>query len=269
MKLEKILAKINNLKAMLKVLKDLTTPKEFLNTKPKNTFIFDFDNTIINDAVLLKVVKISSAYDKIKIDKISELIKKRKINGRPIIHEILPEINEILGHNINKKDFQKALKNLTITDNINNIIREIRSQGYEIFIIGGAYSTCDILLKISEQLNIKPENIFSGLDSFDKNNNLFFDINKNGFSNCKNGTRITNDWNKVDVIKYLKKTNQTKGKIIHIGDGENDLEVWKSGEVDQFIGFGVNHVSKKVKKEAPVFVENIEDFEKEINKFIN
>ncbi len=49
-----------------------------------------------------------------------------------------------------------------------------------------------------------------------------------------------------------------KHKIIHIGDGENDLEVWDSGAVDYFIGFGGNKINLNVKKKSPAFFETSE-----------
>ena len=59
--------------------------------------------------------------------------------------------------------------------------------------------------------------------------------------------------NKSDLIKLLKHQGKISGKITHIGDGKNDLEVWQAGFIDNFIGFGLNQVDKKVQKEAPIF----------------
>ena len=73
---------------------------------------------------------------------------------------------------------------------------------------------------------------------------------------------------KSDLIKFLKKEKIINGKIIHIGDGENDLEVWKSGKVDLFIGFGVNKVISKVAKESPIFVKTIEEFDNLLEKIL-
>ena len=136
-------------------------------------------------------------------------------------------------------------------------------------IIGGAYSTCSSIVKLASRLGMDAQNIFSGSDSFDKNGNLIFEPSKNGYSNCKTNDRITNDWIKGDAIKELKHRGKISGKIIHIGDGENDLEVWKSGEADLFIGFGINTVNKKVKDEAPVFIDSIEELEMEVIKLIS
>ena len=118
-----------------------------------------------------------------------------------------------------------------------------------------------------ERAGIERSNIYSGQDFIAKEikegkmNPPFY------YTNCGTG-KSTNAFHKSDVIKMLKETNQTEGKIIHIGDGENDLEVWKTKQCDVFIGFGVNYIDKKVKKEAPVFVESMEEFKKEIEKIL-
>ncbi len=234
--------------------------------KQKYTFIFDFDETIAQDAVLPEVIKVSAGYDKIKIEKIFKLIKERKVDGKPIIHAILVEIEGILGHKATEKDFDIVTARLKITSNLEHVVKKIQDAGHQILIIGGAYSTCGSVVKVASRLGIDAKSIFSGSNSFDKNGDLIFDSNKNGYSNCKTNDRITSDWIKSDAIKELKRRGKISGKIIHIGDGENDLEVWKSGEVDLFIGFGVNTINKKVKKEAPVFVNSIEELEREIAK---
>lgn len=50
--------------------------------------------------------------------------------------------------------------------------------------------------------------------------------------------------------------------MIHIGDGANDLEVWKKKECDLFIGFGLNNIDIDVKRDAPIFVTDINSFKR-------
>lgn len=234
------------------------------------TVIFDFDDTLIQDAVLLEVINVAAGGNQNKIDSIKQLIKERKQNGKPVIQTILPEVNEILRKSITVDDFKKASKNLEslFTPNIKDVIKTIKDNNHKVLIIGGAYSTCDILKNLGMLLGVDAVDIFSGATSFDENGALVFDERKNGYSNCLTGQRITDDWIKSDAIKFLKKQGVIKGKIIHIGDGENDLEVWNVSQVDVFIGFGINRVNEKVKAEAPIFVKTIDEFKTEINKIL-
>jgi phosphoserine phosphatase len=241
------------------------------NNKPnnKNTFIFDFDDTTIRDAILLKVISVSAKNDSIKIAKIKELIKQKKKNGQPVIHLILGEIEKIVGRKITLKDFNIASKLLQkdITLGLVEVIKNINARGHDVMIIGGAYSTCSSIKKILIESGINTKYVISGIDSFDKDGNLLLDKNNIGFFDCNNGTKIVGNFVKSDVIKYLKQQNMIHGKVIHIGDGENDLEVSKAGEADVFIGFGVNKIVPKVQKEAPIFVNNIEEFKSVIFRY--
>ncbi|CAF1661894.1 unnamed protein product [Rotaria magnacalcarata] len=140
--------------------------------------------------------------------------------------------------------------------------------GNQVIIIGGGYGTCSIVLGVAKDLGINPANVFSGISSFDKNDNFVVTPDKIGFFNCVTGEKITNNFIKSEVISYLKKKEIIKGKVIHVGDGENDLEVWNSGQADLFIGFGVNKTNKKVKDYAPVFVKTVFNFNEYIDQNI-
>lgn len=242
-------------------------------SKSGNTFIFDFNDTLISDAVLLETIKVSANYDKNKIEKINNVIQERKKQeggDKVVIYLVLDKIHSILGHRIKKKDFDKAKSNLLekITPEIKDSIEKIKKSNGKVYIVGGEYSTCGIITEIAKKIKIDSNNIYSGLDGFDKNDQLTFDKKKIGFSHCKSGKKIINTFTKSDAIKYLKENGIIKGKIIHIGDGGNDLEVWESGAVNQFIGFGLNRKVAIVEKNAPIFVRNIKEFNKEIDKFL-
>jgi HAD superfamily phosphoserine phosphatase-like hydrolase len=234
------------------------------------TVIFDFDDTLVQDAALLEVINVAAGGNQDKIDSIKQLIKERKQNGKPVIQTILLEISEILGKSITVDDFKKASKNLEslLTPNIKDVIKTIKDNNHKVLIIGGAYSTCDILKDIGMFLGVDAVDIFSGATSFDENGVLVFSELKNGYSNCSTDQRITKDWIKSDAIKFLKAQGTIKGKVLHIGDGENDLEVWTARQVDVFIGFGINKINNKVKAEAPIFVETIDEFKTQINKIL-
>lgn len=100
-------------------------------------------------------------------------------------------------------------------------------------------------------------------------NTFIFDKTKEGFSNCLSGEKIENDWEKGNVINYLEKKKRITGKIIHVGDGKNDLEVWEANLVNFFIGFGINKIVPEVQKKAPAFVKTIDEFKAIIKKYDN
>lgn len=138
-------------------------------------------------------------------------------------------------------------------------------------IIGGGTWGCAVILEFAKQFGIEKSDIYSGYfkDFSDSEvKKVLFD--KFRYANCGNlDLQTPVSEKKSDIIKFLKQREIIKGKVIHIGDGENDLEVWNAGEADVFIGFGVNRYSKKVEDGSEVYVKTMEEFQIEINKILN
>jgi HAD superfamily phosphoserine phosphatase-like hydrolase len=236
-----------------------------MSCQAKKTYIFDFDQTISKNSALLEVYNTSLNYNIVKMQYIKNLIQqKSKIVKGVVSYLVLPDVEKMINRKITKQDFTIASNNLikySVANEIKDIIAKLHQEGHQVFIIGGGYGACDVISNVAKELNINTNNVYSGLTTIDSNG---FYVNNQyiGFYNCNTKKQITNNFTKSDVIKYLKKEKLVNDYIIHIGDGINDLEVWQSKEVNMFVGFGIYKVDNTVKINAPVFIENFNDFKK-------
>lgn len=240
----------------------------------KNTFIFDFDYTLHHSKTsyphLLAISIFGEKNANRKLNEIQTLMKKLKKDGFSdviILQKIVKKYKIIPA----EKDINFVIKELlkSQTKGLKEIILNLKSKGHKVLIIGGGTWECAIIPEFAKDLGIEKNDIYSGyFNGTSKKEIVKVLSDEYRYTNCGNldlQTPVSD--RKSDVIKYLKQNNIIDGKIIHIGDGGNDLEVWKSGEVDAFIGFGVNTVVTKVQQEAPIFVKNIEEFKSVVFKY--
>ena len=150
-----------------------------------------------------------------------------------------------------------------ITAGMGEELKRLTDEGNKVIIIGGSVFGCAIIPMVMEQYGVKKENIYSGYFNGYKSNDLSRAITNHGFVNCaepNNKDLSTESMHKQDVIEQLRKNNKIEGRLIHTGDGMNDLVLYTSGTVPMFIGFGVNRISPPVQKMAPVFVTTVEEY---------
>jgi len=174
---------------------------------------------------------------------------------------------------VKKEDVDYAISKLNKVKvkGLGEVIKNLKKQGHQVLIIGGGTWGCAIIPEFVKQFGIEKSDVYTGYfkDFSDAEiAKVLFDVNYR-YVNCGNlDLQTPYSEKKSDVIKFLKEEGIIKGKVIHIGDGENDLEVWQSKQADLFIGFGLAKVREKVQKEAPVFVKTIEEFKNVINEQI-
>lgn len=244
----------------------------------KLTFIFDFD------ATMYRFNEDSAYFDQLYYSVVNgneAKMQEYKIDTKEIAviykeHDFVTALAKKYYQNISQKDLDfavgKIIKNQTA--GLGDVIKKLKKDGHQILIIGGSAFGCAIIPEFAKQFGIEKSNIYSGyfkdLSRKSLERAFSFDAKNFKYVNCANpDTHTIFSKKKSDLIKLLKKYNIIKGKVIHIGDGENDLEVWKAGEADLFIGFGVNKIVPKVEKEATVFVKTMKDFNHEISKILN
>jgi soluble P-type ATPase len=190
-------------------------------------------------------------------------------------------VGEFMRKMYNKFNIQVTQKDINYTiselnkvqiNGLGDVIKNLKQQGHQVLIIGGGTWGCAIIPEFVKQFGIDKGDVYTGYfkDFSDKEiAKVIFDTNYR-YANCGDLELQTPfSEKKSDVIKFLKEKGIIKGKVIHIGDGENDLEVWHSKQADMFIGFGLAKVREKVKKEAPVFVTTIEEFKNVIDEQIS
>lgn len=244
----------------------------------KLTFIFDFDETIYNpidlqfysnliymQSVLSKGYSKSEYFDFIKHE-------SRGVNTPNGMIKLAESVKNKFGISVKKQDvlYTVEMLNKLQTKEIGDVIKNLKSQGHQVLIIGGGVWGCAVIPDFLNQFGVKKSDIYSGYfkDFSEKNIDKIFSEDFR-YANCENPDKKTpfSD-KKSELIKMLKKEGKIKGKVVHIGDGENDLEVWISGEAYKFIGFGVNRYRKNVELESKIYVKTIDEFKKQINLII-
>lgn len=250
--------------------------KQQIQSQEKLTFIFDFDSTLHNSPVGYPSLLRTSIFGKEKADKmlpdIKNFVKKcRKENMSDVI--IVQKI--MLKYDVKPKQKDIDFINFEVakyeTVGLGDVIKKLKSEGHQVLIIGGGIYGCAIIPEFVKQFEIEKDDIYSGYfkDFSKKSLKRALGCDNFEYVNCSNpDTHTIYSEKKSELIKLLKNQNKIKGKVVHIGDGENDLEVWEANQADIFIGFGVNRVIEKVKEKSPIFVKTIRDFNKVIEKII-
>lgn len=246
----------------------------------KLTFIFDFDSTVYNDSwgnnYGAKLYK--NAFKRNDISKFlafiflfqnRDYIEENMEKLRALIIRMQDKFNVKIDH-IDIAITLLQLQNLR-TPGLGEIIKEIKSKGHQVIVIGGGQWGCAIIPKMMENFGVDKSDIYSGYFkdfSDDEMNEALF--TRYRYVNCADldfKTPFTDK--KSSIIKFLRNKKMVTGKVIHIGDALNDLEVWETKSADLFIGFGVNKINKKVQTDSPVFVKNMDEFKSLIEQLIN
>jgi len=242
------------------------------STKNQKIFIFDFDDTFYstkNGTYVEFLYESVFQNSKHSPKEVENFIKKQKIKTPQDKVKIVKLIKGKFKVDIVKKNIDYSVLQIDKfqTKGFGDIIKKLISDGHKVTIIGGGSYGCAVIPDFVKQFGIKKEDIYSGYFKDFSNESMAIGLfDKFRYVNCeKPDDKTPYSENKSDLIKLLKNQGKISGKITHIGDGKNDLEVWQDGVIDNFIGFGLNQIDKKVEKEAPIFVKNISELEKEIN----
>lgn len=259
--------------AALSIIFTLSCTKKIKVDDKIKTFVFDFDHTIhgASDMFSILVAKHAANWDQEKLDGMLNLAIRESIFGtKPEI--IIQKIKNNYGVEIKKSDLEYAENEIidNITPGILNIMKKIKNSGHRVIVIGGGPLGCGIIPQVVAEANIKAHDVYSGyMTGFDTESLSKAALQRFRFVNCGNqDTPLPKSKKKSVLIRHLKEQKIITNYVVHVGDGDNDLEVWKAGEASIFIGFGVNRVSPKVESGAPIFVRNMNDFSSEINEVI-
>lgn len=245
----------------------------------KHTIIFDFDETIYSAKKFHSSYFgniISSSVDRNSIPKEKAFkIVQNEIDKFPVgaegTHEGIKAAYDILKFDILQKDIDFSIQKTKeqITQGLEDVIVNLLKNNHEILVIGGGIFGCAVIPHVVKDLGILPKNIYSGYIQ-KGSDDILGPLLKIEYKYVNAETldlNIPKFIKKSDLIKYLIKTGEIKGPIIHIGDHINDLEVQDGNIKDlTFIGFGLNNLVLEVEKNAKIFVKTIEEFKNEIYK---
>ncbi|MCL2673590.1 MAG: HAD-IB family phosphatase [Alphaproteobacteria bacterium] len=205
-----------------------------------DTYIFDFDSTMVSIETLDAIVKDNAdAQTDAKVDDIT----RRCMNGEIDFHESITTRLKIA--RVHSDDFTAMAERILdyITEGIDRAIRDLLARGDQVLIISGGF--VPIVLPIARALGIPEENCFA---------NTCVTDNDGFVTGVDNTNPLAYEGGKNKLVQQLRKDGRLPGKVTMIGDGMSDCKVYLDGLADDFIGCGFWAVRPAVRDKSPLFV---------------
>lgn len=221
----------------------------------KNSFIFDYDSTLISIESLDLLLCQSLRQDTARKEEV-EAITNAGMAGTMPLQESLQKRLQIAS--ISEEQIQAFRKEsiLFLTPGIQDFIKFLQEKNQEIFILSGGFQ--ELIFPLADFLKIPQKNVFA--NQFLKENNQVIGID---FQNP-----LTQGNGKSQIIASQKKSGKMPGKIFCIGDGISDAQPFLDGIADQFLGFGQNIIRESVQKKAKHFFLNTQEMQKFVEKIL-
>ncbi len=215
---------------------------ENIDLKQINTFIFDFDSTIVSIETLDTIIKSKLDDEDVK-NKIDD-ITKQSMNGELDFNKSL--LSRITAADLNADDFKEMAGKICdyIIPDIKKAIDFLNENNQKIFIISGGFM--EIIKPVADKLGIPFENCFANDIKVDNDDNVIGVLDQ----------PLAYDKGKSNIIKQLRQHSAIIGKTIMIGDGMSDYEVFENKQADVFIGCGFVVSRPNVVNKAPYFVND-------------
>lgn len=215
-------------------------------------FIIDFDSTFTRVEaldVLAEIVLAHSARKDAVVQAIHE-ITNRGMNGELDFRESLTLRLDLL--KANKDDIHHLGEKLKsqISPSFERNQKHLTALKDTVFVVSNGFK--EFIVPVIENYGLLPENVYANTFLFDSEGNITGFDTKNPLS--RNGGKSL-------VIKDL----HLNGDVYVIGDGANDLEIWKAGYANKFYLFTENVEREKVKKEANHFASTVDEILYELN----
>ncbi|MEP7145921.1 MAG: phosphoglycerate dehydrogenase [bacterium] len=218
-----------------------------IEKKPEINFIIDFDSTFIKLETLDELCKISLKKNPLRKQLLEEFenITKKTMDGSVTFGESLKLRVKLL--NANKSHLDVLIKKLSrkISKSVINNKEFFKKYSSNIFILSGGFK--EIILPITKNFGIPPENVFANTFEFDLKGNITGFDNNNLLSHTKG------------KIKQLKKLG-LKGELYVIGDGYTDYELRESGIAHKFFAFTENIDREIVASKADHITPTMDEF---------
>jgi phosphoserine phosphatase len=256
------------------------TCQAFAKPQKNITFIFDFDFTLYQkrDKKGYLDYLYQGYFANQTVPKYQQVYTKQAWLEKNLIY--LPQNNNLfldflktnpdLDLRPKEKLVQETIKTLKLraTQGLPQIIKGLIDEGYQVLVIGGFIYGCAIIPEFAKMFNIPAKNIYSGYFTNFSDQELVKPLkSKFQYSNCGNSSlTVPYTMEKSEVIRFLKSKGIIKNKVVHIGDGLNDLEVLQAKEADVFIGFGLTNYIAEVEKESSIYVDNLKEFKEALEE---
>ncbi len=228
---------------------------EILSKDTPNSFIFDFDSTIVSIETLDTIIKNKLDDEEIK-QKIDDITKK-SMNGELDFNTSIT--TRISSAQLNANDFKKMASEINnhIIPQIPEIITYLIEKEQNVFIISGGF--IEIIKPTADKLGIPFTNCFANDIVVDENDNVTGILD----------TPLAYEKGKNAIVKQLRLQSALTGKVVMIGDGMSDFDVYGKGDADIFIGCGFIETRQNVKDKAPYFAKTTQSLLDIITGFFN
>lgn len=216
------------------------------------TVIFDFDSTLITCESLEVILSKKHLSPEI-MQEIKDITDQGMSGTITFLHSLQKRMSIV---SIYKQDFidfgTEAIKYLT--PGIKDLVRELRNQSVDVWIVSGAVRTA--MLPVGIELDIPPENII-GIDLVWSASGEFLAIDESkpiNHSKWQGAKDVSNHWS---------------GPKIAIGDGITDYAIYEHKLVDYFIAFTENAKRQAVLDKGVPEADSIEELRKQLRGIID
>ena len=215
--------------------------KSLPNMEERNSFVFDFDSTLVSIETLDTLIKqnLSGEEDRRKIDEIT----LRAMNGEL---DFSASLASRLGlSRLKTEHFAQMAGRIEnfLTPGMDDILNFLAERGQKLFIVSGGFT--EIVRPIAERFGIPGEDCFANETIVDGNDRV---------PGVKEGP-LAQEGGKSAILRGLRQENRLPGTVVMVGDGMSDYQVYADGLADLFVGCGFHVVRPQVRARAPVFVE--------------
>ncbi|NCP66791.1 HAD-IB family phosphatase [bacterium] len=221
------------------------------------TIFFDFDSTVCIKESLDEVITLAlKEYPEKKglVERV-EKITNQGMNGELDFKESVQARLEVCPLNLVHFTLTGQHLKHCITPGFTELMTWLKAENWDIYIVSGGFLPS--IIPTIEILGLRTDRLFSNGLRLDEQENV---------TGVDESSLLWTNAGKTEVINHLKKARGLRDRLILVGDGSNDLAAYKSGVVDDFIGFGANVVRPKVKAESPHFVTSVEALRQVLEK---
>jgi phosphoserine phosphatase SerB len=208
----------------------------------QNSFVFDFDSTLVTIETLDTLLKNCLADDEARrrIDDITA----RAMNGELDFDASLSERLRLA--KARTEHFARMAEEITnfVTPGMPDVLDFLKGKGQELFIVSGGFT--EIVRPVAELFGIPSDHCFA---------NEYIAGEDGGVTGVRSENPLAHEGGKQRVLRALRDENRLPGAVVMLGDGMSDYGVYADGLAGFFVGCGFNVVRPNVKAAAPVFVE--------------
>ncbi|MDR1874388.1 MAG: HAD-IB family phosphatase [Synergistaceae bacterium] len=211
------------------------------DTARRNSFIFDFDSTIVAVETLDTLIRRNlSGEEGRRIDDITRLA----MNGEMDFSDSLAARLR-LGR-VRREDFARMAGEIMnfLTPGMEGVLKFLTRKGQALFIVSGGF--VEIIRPVAQFFDIPDDHCFANEYIADAGGRVV---------GVRDGPPAR-EGGKSEIVRRLREQNRLPGVVVMLGDGMSDYRVYADGLADLFIGCGFNVARPNVKARSPIFVES-------------